>query len=134
YPFQVQPSMRSWFAAFEAGECDEIQSAYWRPKPAEEFYRIAGDPHELRNLADDPQHAARRTALQRALRAEMISTRDTGFIPEGMFERLAGGKTLYDYARSPEYPIERIVDLADKAASRDASHLGDLRTAMNDPH
>ena len=134
YPFEVQPSMRSWFAAFEAGRCNEIQSVYWKPKPAEEFYRIADDPHELRNLATDPQHAARRAELQRTLRAEIISTRDTGFIPEGMFERLAGTKTIYDYAQSSAYPIERIVDLADKAASRDGRHLADLRAALSDPH
>jgi N-sulfoglucosamine sulfohydrolase len=134
YPFEVQPSMRSWYAEFMAGRTNEIQSAYWKPKPAEEFYLLAGDPHELRNLVADPQHAAKRTALQRKLRAEIIATRDTGFIPEGMFPRLAGEKTIYDYAQSPAYPIERIVDLADRATSRDASHLPALRTALDDPH
>jgi hypothetical protein len=134
YPFEVQPSMRSWFAAYEAGRCNEIQSAYWRPKPAEEFYRLAGDPHELRNLAADPQHAARRNELQRKLRAEMVATRDTGFIPEGMLERLAGAKTVYEYAQSSAYPVERIVDLADKAASREARHLGDLQAALREAH
>jgi arylsulfatase A-like enzyme len=134
YPFEVQPSMRSWYAEFMAGRTNEIQSAYWKPKPAEEFYLLAGDPHELRNLVADPQHAAKRTALQRKLRAEIIATRDTGFIPEGMFPRLAGDKTIYDYAQSPAYPIERIVDLADRATSRDASHLPALRAALEDSH
>ncbi len=134
YPFEVQPSMRSWYAEFTAGRTNEIQSAYWKPKPAEEFYLLAGDPHELRNLVADPQHAAKRTALQRKLRADIIATRDTGFIPEGMFPRLAGDKTIYDYAQSSAYPIERIVDLADRATSRDAGQLPALRTALDDPH
>lgn len=134
YPFEVQPSMRSWYAEFMAGRTNEIQSAYWKPKPAEEFYLLAGDPHELRNLIADPQHAAQRTALQRKLRAEIIATRDTGFIPEGMFPRLAGDHTLYDYAQSSAYPIERIVDLADRATSRDASHLPALQAALEDSH
>jgi len=134
YPFEVQPSMRSWYAEFMAGRTNEIQSAYWKPKPAEEFYLLAGDPHELRNLVADPQHAAKRTALQRKLRADIIATRDTGFIPEGMFPRLAGDKTIYDYAQSSAYPIERIVDLADRATSRDASHLPALRAALEDSH
>jgi hypothetical protein len=51
-----------------------------------------------------------------------------------MFERLAGARTIHDYAQSSAYPIERIVDLADKAASRNAQHLGDLRAALGDPH
>jgi len=134
YPFEVQPSMRSWFAAFEAGKCNEVQSAYWKPKPAEEFYLIANDPYELRNLATDPQHAARRGALQKMLRAEMISTRDTGFIPEGMAARLAGEKTVYNYAQSPAYPIARIIDLADRATSRDVRELPALRAALTETH
>jgi HEAT repeat protein len=51
-----------------------------------------------------------------------------------MFDRLAGDKTIYDYAQSAAYPIERVVDVADKAASRDPRFLGDLRKAMDDPH
>ena len=68
------------------------------------------------------------------LRAEIIATRDTGLIPEGMFSRLAGEKTIYEYAQSEAYPIERLVDLADKASSRDPAVLADLTAAMDDPH
>ncbi|MBI3468545.1 MAG: sulfatase-like hydrolase/transferase [Planctomycetes bacterium] len=134
YPFQVLPSMRSWFAEFEAGRCNETQAAYWRPKPAEELYEIASDPHEIRNRAADPQLASKRDEMRSKLRAEIISSRDTGFIPEAMFSRLAGDKTIYEYAQSDAYPIERIIDLADKASSRDPAHLPDLRTALADPH
>lgn len=134
YPFDVQPSMRSWYAEFEAGRCNEIQSAYWLPRAPEEFYQIAGDPFELRNLVADPKHAAKVAAMRKQLRAEMIATRDTGFIPEGMFGRLAGAKTIYEYAQSPAYPIERIVDLADQASSRDPKFLPQLMAALEDPH
>jgi hypothetical protein len=136
YPFEVQPSMRSWFAEFTAGRCNDVQAAYWQPKPSEEFYRLAGDPHELRNLgtAADPATSARRDALRRALRAEIIATRDAGFLPEGLALRLAGSKTLYDYTQSPVYPIARLVDLADQATSRDLTFLPDLRAALDDPY
>jgi arylsulfatase A-like enzyme len=134
YPFQVMPGMGSWFSAFEAGRTNALQSAYWQPKPAEEFYRLADDPYELRNLLDEPAHAAHRDALRRALRAEIIATRDTGFIPEGMFAGLAGKKTIYEYAQSDAYPIERIVDFADLATARDPRHLPELRAALDDPH
>ena len=134
YPFQVLPSMRSWHAAFVAGQCNPVQARYWEPKPAEELYDVAADPFEIQNLAADPRHAERLAKMRSELRAEMIATRDTGFIPEGMFERLAGDKTIYDYAQSDAYPIERIVTLADKASSRDPAVLPDLTAAMDDPH
>jgi N-sulfoglucosamine sulfohydrolase len=133
YPFQVQPSMRSWFAEFTAGRCDEVQSAYWKPKPGEEFYELAGDPFELRNRVAEPKHTARIAKLRAALRAEILATRDTGFIPEGMFPELAGHQTIYDYARSDAYPLERILDLADKASDRSAAHLPAFIAALDDP-
>jgi hypothetical protein len=134
YPFQVLPSMRSWFDEFEAGRCDEIQSAYWKPKPPEELYDLTSDPHEVHNLATDPQHAAIREGLRKALEDELVSTRDAGFIPEGMSYQLAGDSTIYDYARGSAYPIRRIVRLADLASSGDARSLPGLIRALDDPH
>ncbi len=134
YPFRVQPSMRSWFAEFLAGRCNEAQAAYWKPKPAEEFYQIADDPFEIRNRIADPQHAARVATLRTALRNEMLKTRDTVFIPEGMFTKLAGKKTIYDYAQSKAYPLERLIDLADKASDRDIAHLPEFIAALDDTH
>ncbi|MEQ2010546.1 MAG: sulfatase-like hydrolase/transferase, partial [Limisphaerales bacterium] len=134
YPFQVQPSMRSWHAEFAAGRCNEIQSAYWEPKPGEEFYEIAGDPFELRNRVAEPPHAARVARLRAALRTEILATRDAGFIPEGMFPKLAGDKTIYDYAQSRAYPLERILDLANKAGDRNPAHLPAFLAALDDPH
>lgn len=134
YPFQVQPSMRSWFAEFKAGRCNEVQSAYWKPKPGEEFYELARDPYEVRNRIAEPQQAARIDKLRAALRADILKTRDTGFIPEGMFSKLAGGETIYDYAQSSAYPLARILDLADKASDRNPSHLFTFVAAFDDPH
>jgi arylsulfatase A-like enzyme len=134
YPFQVQPSMRSWFAEYEAGRCNEAQAAYWRPKPGEEFYRIADDPFELRNLVGAPGHADRIAKLRAALRAEILATRDVGFIPEGMYEGLAGDRTIRDYAQSAAYPLERILDLADRAGARDVANLPAFAAALDDPH
>ncbi len=134
YPFEVLPGMRSWFEEFMAGRCDEVQSAYWRPKPGEEFYALDDDPFELRNRIGDPAHAARVQALRAALRAEILATRDTGFIPEGMFEKLAAGGTIHAYAQSDAYPLERILDLANLAGDRDPAHLPALLAALDDPH
>jgi len=134
YPFRVMPSMDSWYQAYRKGQCNPVQARYWQAKPSEELYDINADPHEVKNLADDPQHVETLTQMRQALRRDMIRMRDTGLIPEGMFERLAVGKTLYDYAQSDAYPIERIVDIADRAVSRDTAELGKLIAACDDSH
>lgn len=134
YPFQVQPSMRSWHAEFVAGRCNEVQAAYWKPKPGEELYEIAGDPFELRNRITEPQQAEHLAKLRTALRTEILATRDAGFIPEGMGAKLAGDKTIYDYAHSTAYPLERILDLADQASDRKPARLPAFIAALDDPH
>lgn len=134
YPFRVQPSMRSWYAEFAAGRCNPVQAAYWGPKPAEEFFEIANDPFEIKNRIDDKTQQDRIAEMRSKLRAEMVAVRDTGFVPEGMFVKLAGDQTIYDYVQSDAYPIERIIDLADRATSRDAAALPALMKALSDPH
>jgi len=126
--------MSSWNNAFQQGQTNAVQSRYWQAKPAEEFYHTSEDPYEIRNLIDEKTHARWRDTLRKALRAEIIATRDTGFIPEGMFDSLRKTGTIYDYAQSTAYPIERVVDLADRATSGDARWLTELQSAMDDPH
>ena len=134
YPFRVMPSMGSWYEAYRKGQCNPVQAGYWQAKPSEELYDIQTDPYEVKNLVDDPRYTDRLARMRETLRQDILRTPDTGFIPEGMFERLAGNKTLYAYAQSDAYPIERIVEVADLAVSRDASALGKLIVACNDPH
>jgi N-sulfoglucosamine sulfohydrolase len=133
YAFQVQPSMRSWHAEFVAGRCSEIQAAYWKSKPGEEFYQIEEDPLELESRGKDPEFAAHVERLREALRDEILATRDVGFIPEGMMERLAGDQTIYEYAQSDAYPLPRILAIADKASQGDVRFLPELMIALDDP-
>lgn len=134
YPFEVQPSMRSWYAEFTAGRCNEVQSAYWKPKAAEELYQPERDPFEIENLAQKPEQQGHLIAMRKTLREEILATRDTAFIPEGMYLSLAGEKTLYDYAQSAAYPLERLLDLADAASSGDPANLPLFQKALDDAH
>src|SRR5690606_6486138 len=134
YPFSVMPGMGSWYEAYRVGRTSGHQSAYWQPKPAEEFYRLAEDPYELSNRISSAPDAERLAAWRAALRAEILASRDTGFLPEGMHARLAGNGTIFDYARSEAYPLERLLDLAERATSRDPRELPALRAAMSDAY
>jgi N-sulfoglucosamine sulfohydrolase len=134
YPFRVLPSMRSWFEEYQAGRCNEVQAAYWQSKPSEEFYDTVSDSFEIDNLVADPQHVDNLNRLRHGLRREILITRDTGFIPEGMYARLAGERTVYDYAQSQAYPLERILDVAEKASDGVTTNLPELLSALADEH
>lgn len=81
-------------------------------KPVEELYDLRNDPHELVNLAGDAAHGATLERLRRAHLDWVRRTVDTGLIPEADLRRRAQGSSEYEYARSGDYPLERILDTA----------------------
>ena len=84
YMFQT-PTTREWFRLFQTGELSAKQSAFWRPKPVEEFYDIQADPHQVENLAGttDVRLQRIREELASRLKSHMLDVGDSGAIPEG---------------------------------------------------
>jgi N-sulfoglucosamine sulfohydrolase len=72
------PYWLSWMWASETdSHAYEMVRRYMR-RPAEELYDTEADPFELRNLAADPAHAARKTALSAELDRWMAEQGDPG--------------------------------------------------------
>ncbi len=117
------PSMRSWEDAFKSGQCNEVQSRWWNPKPVEELYDTENDPWEINNLAGDPLHAERLVKMRQASLEIGTSIRDAGFIPEADRSIRAGNTPIYDYMRSDEVPYDEIMTAAVLATDRDPSNL-----------
>ena len=46
------------------------------PRPAEEFYDLTGDPHQINNLAGNPAYDAIREALREMLLSELRANKD----------------------------------------------------------
>jgi uncharacterized sulfatase len=56
-------------------------------RPGEELYDIAGDPHCMNNLADDPKHADIRRSLRERLMKELRQTGDPRVSDDVIFEK-----------------------------------------------
>jgi N-sulfoglucosamine sulfohydrolase len=71
---------RSYFSSWEAAAEGDPRAAEvvkrYHARPAEEFYDLAADPHERRNLASDPRHAARLATMRAELESWMESQGD----------------------------------------------------------
>lgn len=105
------PTLQSIRALHEAGRLSGPPALFLRPeKPVEELYDTKNDPHEIHNLADDPQYRDHLERLRRVHREWMNETRDLGLIPEPDLRRRCAGTTAYELARSSQssIPWERI--------------------------
>ena len=133
YPFRMQ-AMRAWYMEWAKGQTTPVQSRYWLPQEPEELYDRENDPWEVNNLADDPTYAGKLAELRSHMNRHMLQVRDAGLIPFDMFEALSGDQTLYEYTQSTEYPLERLIEIAGKASSRNPALLSELRQAMHDDY
>lgn len=126
------PSMASWERAYLAGECNEVQSRFFEPRPVEELYDAVNDPWEVNNLARDPEYAEVLERMRTTLEAKMLETNDSGFIPEGLLTRKAEGTTIFDYLRSDEYAREEIQAAARLAVTAGSSDLQQLAALLDE--
>jgi arylsulfatase A-like enzyme len=138
YGYDVQANWRAWREHFEAGKTDAIQSRFFQPKPVLELYAVHDDPWNVKNLADAPEYRRRCEELEAALDEWMIEVRDIGLIPEPLFYELVGPDkafaTLYEYAQSQAYPVERVLAAAKSASLGDPAKKLEYLSHLQDQH
>ncbi|WP_339714510.1 sulfatase-like hydrolase/transferase [Cyclobacterium amurskyense] len=120
------PSIRSWQAAFKAGELNPIQTAFWNTKPAEELYDTENDPWEVNNLANDPKYKEDLIRMRAAAKEWMLEIHDTGFIPEAELIDRTSGTTAYDYMRNSDIDLEQLIEAANLASTAKEEDLPQL--------
>ena len=125
-------SIRSWKAAYEAGECNDVQSIFWETKPVEELYDTENDPWEVNNLAKDPEYQDVLRRMRKANKDWVSNINDVGFIPEADRIDRAGDTPLYDYMRSGKVENDRIIDAAEIATTGDEINLAKLQEFLTD--
>ena len=127
------PSIRSWEAAYKAGECNAVQSIFWNTKPVEELYDTENDPWEVNNLATDPAYKEVLERMRAANRSWILDIQDAGFIPEATLVDLTKSTTPYDYMRSGNVDLTQLVDAAEYATNPnpDPEKLADMLESDN---
>ncbi len=60
-------------------------NAVYGKRPREELYDLKADPHQVKNVAEDPAYARQRAALEHQLFEELRRTGDPRLIDEGKF-------------------------------------------------
>ncbi|MBI5283380.1 MAG: sulfatase-like hydrolase/transferase [Candidatus Solibacter usitatus] len=128
------PTTRVWERLYKEGKLNAAQRKFWEPKPAEELYDLQTDRDEVSNLAASPAHGKVLAELRRAHREHELKIRDIGLLPEAEIHSRAAGGAPYDVGHNPAaYPLERVLDTAEAAASLKDSDTPKLTAAMKDP-
>ena len=134
YPYG-QIGWQSFYALQKAGKTIPEQSAFWKiPQPAEELYDTQSDPWEVKNLASDPMHRQLLNKMHQATLEKMREIRDTGLVPESMYNELSASGTIYDYVHDKKFPYDDILQLAVTAGDGDLKTVSKLREAMKSEH
>lgn len=106
-------------------------------KPLEELYDVQNDPHELHNLADDPQFADKLAELRQQHLNWVVETGDLGLIPEAELHRLrdsAGSEwAILNNAPNAAERMTAIRDAAILAGGTDTADLPALSDLLADP-
>ena len=136
YGYQVQANWRAWENYYEKGLCNEIQSQFYQPKQPVELFDTEEDPWHVTGISSLLENQQKIKILSQELDRWMIETRDIGLIPEPMFHDLAGEslkhKTLYEFAQSADYPVERILEVAKISSSGEKDKIEAYLEFMGD--
>jgi uncharacterized sulfatase len=80
---ELMPTMQAWRRLNAEGKLEGPQKLFFAPtKPREELYDVASDPHEVRNLADSPEHRKTLEELRAVMDRWIDQTHDLGAVPE----------------------------------------------------
>ena len=123
-------SMISWEQAYVDGETDEYQSRFWGPKPAEELYYIHDDPHNVQNLASDPDYRDVLDEMRHAKKEWIYRTNSKSFIPEGEYLKVLGENIGYEFYTGQNYNLEQIHEIASLATLGDPEYLSELENSL----
>ena len=136
YGFQVQPNWKAWEDYYAKGLCNDIQSQFFQAKKTFELFDTKKDPWHVADISSASKNQKKLKELSDELDRWMVETRDVGLIPEPMFADLIGAdkkyQTIYEYAQSNDYPIERILEVAKNVSKGDKKQLSAYISYLSD--
>ncbi len=123
---------KEWRKLYAAGELNEVQSQFFKPRAPEALYDLSVDPYETNNLAGKPEHAKKLAEMRNALNAWVKAMPDLSFYPEPyLVEHALDNATKFGQSRKRH--IAKLVDIADlQLVSFDKAEAG-IRAALNSP-
>ena len=116
---------QAWERQHLNGTLTQAQDRFWQPKPFEELYDLKNDPHQLINLASNPDYEDRLDCLSKALDEHMMDVMDNGLIPEG-----TKAEGYWPSRKKDAYPIQEVMTVARTGIERNPDNMPILMKAL----
>lgn len=125
------PTMQEWRRLAAEGKLNPTQAAFMAPqKPREELYDCDADPHEVKNLAEDPKYSEVLKRLRTEHERWTEEIHDLGFLPEYVLQEfMKEGPEWRDNSQAwaTSRTMRKVQDLVEAA---DAPFAETLRTTV----
>ncbi len=103
-----------WRELFKAGELSGASQQFFKPKRVEHLYDCEEDPHQVNNLALDPQYKSMLLEMRGILQEKVKSLPDLSFYPESYLTEHAMENPVA-FGQEYKEEIAELVDIADLA-------------------
>lgn len=125
----IQLAYSQWRRLYKKGELNQIQRQFFEPRQPEALYDLSTDPHETRNLAEDPTYTKILKELRGRLNQRMRSMPDLGVFPESYLINHAIDNPLA-FARENTTRITQLMNIADLSLRNFEEIRSELKTAL----
>ena len=100
------PTMQEMRRLNAEGKLKGAERQYFEPtKPVEELYDTLNDPHEVKNLADDPEHKDVLKRMREVHKDWVMETSDVGLIPEPEFDEMKRPGGEWQTTATPKFSV-----------------------------
>jgi len=104
-------AFQEWRQLYREGKLNAAQREFFEKRDCEALYDIKNDPHEIKNLASDPQHAETLTQLRELMTQTVDGLPDLSFYPENYLIKKAFDNPVA-FGRSHKKEIARLNEIA----------------------
>lgn len=120
---EQMPIMQELLRLRDAGELNETQAQWFRDsKPEEELFDTVNDPHELNDLAADPDYADKLAELRTELNRWMVEIDDKGVMSEpALIESLWPG---LEQPQTDGVQFERVGNVVSLSSTTEGASIG----------
>lgn len=124
-------AVRNWEKLKKVDKLNDVQSAYWKTKPYEELYDVVKDPHNIKNLANDPKFSEVLAQMSMATNNWIAETKPLDVFPEPMVVDIDKKSVLWDSIKGGNYPLMKIHEVARMSARASKK---DFKTLLSYTH